>query len=71
MSNVVPFSLQARLAERGAHFTGMPQFTEHVVTDGRLVTGQNPASAASAAGQVVRALASSRSLRPRGRHVRG
>ena len=71
MSGVVPFSLQDRLAERGAHFTGMPRFTDHVVTDGRLVTGQNPASAASAAGQVVRVLARGRSLPPRGRHVRG
>jgi putative intracellular protease/amidase len=71
LSGVVPFSLQDRLAERGAHFTAMPQFTDHVVTDGRLITGQNPASAASAASQVVRALARSRGLPPRGRHVRG
>ena len=73
MSAVVPFSLQDRLTERGAHFTGMPQFTEHAITDGQLVTGQNPASAASAASQVVRALARRRGLGParRGRHARG
>jgi putative intracellular protease/amidase len=57
MSGVVPFSLQDRLTERGAHFTGMTQFTDHAVADGRLVTGQNPASAASTATQVVRVLA--------------
>jgi putative intracellular protease/amidase len=72
LSSVVPFSLQDRLTERGAHFTGMPQFTDHTITDERLVTGQNPASAASTATQVVRALARNRGLGPirRGRHAR-
>jgi len=63
MSGIVPFSLQGRLTERGARFTGMRQFADHSVTDGRLVTGQNPSSAASAASQVVRALARGRGLR--------
>ena len=72
MSGVVPFSLQDRLTERGACFTMMPKFTEHAIADGRLVTGQNPASAALAAGQVVLALARSRGPAParRGRHAR-
>ena len=72
MSAVVPFSLQDQLTERGAHFTGMRQFADHSITDGRLVTGQNPSSGASAASQVVRALARNWGLgrgRP-GRHAR-
>ena len=64
MSDVVPFSLQDRLTERGARFTGMAQFTDHAISDGRLVTGQNPASAASTASQVVQALASVPRPRP-------
>ncbi|MFG2192118.1 type 1 glutamine amidotransferase domain-containing protein [Streptomyces sp. NPDC048639] len=43
--DVVPFSLQSKLEERGAKHTSAPNFEAHVVVDGRLVTGQNPASA--------------------------
>jgi putative intracellular protease/amidase len=55
---VVPFSLQARLIERGADHVRAPKFTAQVVRDGRLVTGQNPASATGVAEQTLAALAS-------------
>ena len=42
----------------------MTQFTDHAVTDRRLVTGRNPAPATSAASQVVQALAPVHRLRP-------
>ncbi len=45
LTAVVPFLLQRRLEELGAKHTGAPDFEAHVVVDGRLVTGQNPASA--------------------------
>lgn len=45
LEEVVPFLLESRLRERGANFTKADPFQEHVVTDDRLVTGQNPASA--------------------------
>ena len=45
----VPFLLESRLREQGATFIGAPNFAEHVVVDGNLVTGQNPASSAAAA----------------------
>jgi putative intracellular protease/amidase len=45
LTDVVPFLLQSKLEERGAKHTGAPDFEPHVVVDGRLVTGQNPASA--------------------------
>jgi putative intracellular protease/amidase len=42
---IVPFLLEDRLIERGAHYTSAGFLVPHVVTDGRLVTGQNPVSA--------------------------
>ena len=57
LTDVVPFLLQTRLEERGAKHSGAPNFAVHVVRDGRLVTGQNPASAAGVAEAVLEALA--------------
>jgi putative intracellular protease/amidase len=56
LTHVVPFALQTALEKLGAHHTGSANFTSHVVTDGRLVTGQNPASATGTAQAVVAAL---------------
>jgi putative intracellular protease/amidase len=42
---IVPFLLQTRLEELGARYTSAGFMVPHVVTDGRLVTGQNPVSA--------------------------
>jgi putative intracellular protease/amidase len=41
----MPFSLQDRMAQEGADFVAGPDHEPHVEVDGRLVTGQNPASA--------------------------
>lgn len=41
----MPFSLQDRMSAEGANFVERPPRSVHVETDGRLVTGQNPASA--------------------------
>ncbi|MFD0577830.1 type 1 glutamine amidotransferase domain-containing protein [Dactylosporangium darangshiense] len=57
LTAVVPFSLQQRLTERGAAVRTAPAFAAQVVRDGRLVTGQNPASAAGVAEGVLAALA--------------
>ncbi len=46
LSAVMPFALESRLIERGAKFSKAANWQQHVVIDGRLVTGQNPASAA-------------------------
>ncbi|ALO15214.1 Molecular chaperone Hsp31 and glyoxalase 3 [Salinivirga cyanobacteriivorans] len=53
---VVPFLLESKLKTRGAKFEEAPIFQEKVVSDQRLVTGQNPASAKGAAEQIVRVL---------------
>lgn len=46
-ADVVPFLLQSQLEQRGCIFDEMAPWSDHVVTDGRLVTGQNPQSALS------------------------
>ncbi len=45
LDGVVPFLLETRLRSQGAQFVGGPDFQPFAVRDGRLVTGQNPASA--------------------------
>ncbi|MFF0783491.1 type 1 glutamine amidotransferase domain-containing protein [Streptomyces sp. NPDC003720] len=57
LTGVVPFALQTALEELGAKHEAAPEFTAHAVTDGRLVTGQNPASATDTAMATVLALA--------------
>jgi len=54
--DTVPFALESALVERGATFVKADNFAENVVADGRLVTGQNPASAPRTAELVVEAL---------------
>lgn len=53
----VPFNLQEELQARGAHYTkSRIPFKSKVVTDGLLITGQNPGSAEDVAKAVVKAL---------------
>ncbi|MEV8635383.1 type 1 glutamine amidotransferase domain-containing protein [Streptosporangium sp. NPDC051023] len=56
LTDVVPFLLADRLQEQGAVHVPADDFTANTVTDGRLVTGQNPASARGVAEGVVAAL---------------
>lgn len=56
LAEVVPFLLASRLVERGATHSGAADFQPHVVRDGRLITGQNPASAAGVAMRMLDAL---------------
>jgi putative intracellular protease/amidase len=49
LTDVVPFLLADELTARGAKHHPAADFTDQVITDDRLVTGQNPASARSAA----------------------
>ncbi len=46
LEGVVPFLLESRLRDLGGTFEAGPNFKPHAVADGRLVTGQNPASSA-------------------------
>ncbi|MFB9990817.1 type 1 glutamine amidotransferase domain-containing protein [Deinococcus oregonensis] len=53
---VVPFLLESALIERGAQHTKAANFQAHVEVDGRLATGQNPASALPLAKAIVQKL---------------
>lgn len=56
LTEVVPFLLETRLAERGAYVEPGPSFQPKAVRDGRLVTGQNPMSSEQAARLAVEAV---------------
>lgn len=64
----VPFMLDAALIAQGARHTHADPFEPHVVVDGRLVTGQNPASAIGVARAML--LTMSTRYRPRSREPR-
>ncbi len=49
LSQVVPFLVQDMLVENGGKYSKGPDWQPHVVIDGKLVTGQNPASSEAAA----------------------
>ena len=49
LTEVVPFLLEDMLKQAGARYDSGPAYQPKVVTDGTLVTGQNPASSAGAA----------------------
>jgi putative intracellular protease/amidase len=59
LTDIVPFLLAERLTEQGATHVPAENFTAQVITDGRLVTGQNPASARGVAEAMVAALSRS------------
>jgi putative intracellular protease/amidase len=56
LENVVPFLLESKLIERGASFEKAGLWQEKVVTDKRLITGQNPASAKKAGEELLKVL---------------
>jgi putative intracellular protease/amidase len=59
LTEIVPFLLESKLIERGANFTKVPNFQVCVVASERLVTGQNPASAAGVGEKMVELLQNS------------
>jgi putative intracellular protease/amidase len=53
LTKVVPFLLEDVLAAQGARYEKGPDWAPHVVTDGELITGQNPASSQAAASALL------------------
>jgi putative intracellular protease/amidase len=49
LTEVVPFLVQDMLVELGGRYSCAPDWQPHVLIDGPLITGQNPASSAPAA----------------------
>jgi putative intracellular protease/amidase len=60
LTSTVPFLLEDRLKSAGATPEPKPNFQENAVLDGRLATGQNPASAVKTAKLLVQALQAGR-----------
>lgn len=57
LTEVVPFLVEDMLKESGGLYAKAADFQPHVVVDGRLITGQNPASSAPAAERLLALLA--------------
>ncbi|MBR0261412.1 MAG: type 1 glutamine amidotransferase domain-containing protein [Selenomonadaceae bacterium] len=55
-TDIVPFLLETELKNHGANHIAAANWSNHVEIDGRLVTGQNPASAAGVGAEIVKLL---------------
>lgn len=56
LKDVVPFLLEDMLAKNGATYSKGEDWSSYVVVDGKLVTGQNPASSEEAARELLKML---------------
>lgn len=56
LTNVVPFLVEDELKRLGGRFEKAPNWQSFVVVDGRLITGQNPASSTAAAQALLQLL---------------
>lgn len=56
LSEVVPFLVEDELKRLGGHYVRTDDWGSHVAVDGRLVTGQNPASSAATAQALLKQL---------------
>jgi putative intracellular protease/amidase len=57
LTKVVPFLVEDELKRLGATFEKVPNWQPFSIVDGRLITGQNPASSTSAAQNLIELLA--------------
>ena len=62
LTKVVPFLVEDELKRLGAIFEKVPNWQPHSIVDGRLVTGQNPASSTSAAQALLDLLAAQKAV---------
>jgi putative intracellular protease/amidase len=62
LTQVVPFLVEDELMRLGATFEKVSDWTPHAVVDGRLVTGQNPASSTLAAQQLLKLIGEQKAL---------
>jgi putative intracellular protease/amidase len=66
LTQVVPFLVEDMLKSAGGTYSKGADWQSHVVTDGLLITGQNPASSAAGAKALLQALEARRTqTRPR------
>lgn len=57
LTNIVPFLVEDMLKENGGTYQKGDDWAPYVVTDGSLITGQNPASSEAVAVELIKALA--------------
>lgn len=57
LTKVVPFLVEDELKAKGGVYSKGPDWGSYVVTDGLLITGQNPASSSEAAAVLIKRLA--------------
>jgi putative intracellular protease/amidase len=62
LTHVVPFLVEDELLRLGAIFEKVRNWQPHAVVDGRLLTGQNPASSTLAAQELLRLLGKQKAL---------
>ncbi len=53
LTNVVPFLVEDMLKANGGNYAKGADWASFVLRDGKLVTGQNPASSAAAAHEIL------------------
>ncbi len=56
LTDVVPFLVEDMLKDHGARYSSGADWQPHVVVDGKLITGQNPASSVGVAVAVIKQL---------------
>jgi putative intracellular protease/amidase len=56
LTKVVPFLVEDEMLKLGAIFSKTANWTPHVVSDGQLITGQNPHSSGPAAQTLIAAV---------------
>ncbi|CAA9888488.1 Dimethylallyltransferase [Candidatus Methylobacter favarea] len=56
LADIVPFLVEDELIRKGGNYSKADNWQPYVITDGNLITGQNPASSAPAAVEVLRKL---------------
>lgn len=56
LTDIVPFRVEDMLKANGGHYACATDWQSHVVVDGLLITGQNPASSAATAEALLKAL---------------
>ncbi len=57
LTQIVPFLVEDMLKKNGGHYVKLADWQPHVVSDGLLITGQNPASSEPAAKALLAMLA--------------
>jgi putative intracellular protease/amidase len=53
LSEVIPFLLETKLRALGALYCKGPDYVSHVMADGNIITGQNPASSEEVAKKII------------------